>query len=151
GLQNDAAIEALQEHSHGWAAGLTLLLQRAQRPGDIPAFDAESLQHVFGYFAQRVFDAATRDEQRVLMQLAVLPLITLDVAANLTGSADTAKLLDHYYKHHLFTDRRRVTAPDAAHASTQAVHGEYVFQFHALFRTFLLHRARGAYGEEERH
>lgn len=137
GVVDATEVELLQERSHGWAAGLTLLLARAPRQGGARGDDdAESLQHVFGYFAQRVFDSATPQHQRVLMQLAFLPLMTTALAEQLTGSADAGRLLDRFYRQHLFTDRRRV-------AGSPAQPG-HVFQFHALFRTFLQHQARAS-------
>jgi LuxR family maltose regulon positive regulatory protein len=137
GLVDGAAVEALHERSHGWAAGLTLLLTRTRHPAGQREDDddAESLQHVFGYFAQRVFDGTAPEHRGALMQLAFLPLITVALAEQLTGMSEVGRLLDHHYKRHLFTDRRRVAAPAMV-----------VFQFHALFRTFLQHQARASFG-----
>lgn len=140
GVLADAAIETLQARSHGWAAGLTLLLMGVQRQGSGDEFDADSLQHVFGYFAQRVFDGASAEEQRALVQLAVLPLITVDLAAKLTGMESAGRLLEHYYRRRMFTDRRRVAG---------AAQAAYVFQFHDLFRSFLLHHARTTFSARE--
>jgi tetratricopeptide (TPR) repeat protein len=148
GVQAEPAVQALHERSQGWAAGLTLLLVRAQSQGGGQALDAESLQHVFGYFAQRVFDRISPLEQRALIELSVLPAITLDLADRLTGLAGVDRLLDHYSKRHLFTDRRRVGA-GSPEMSGQAQAGD-VFQFHDLFRTFLQHRARAVLSEAER-
>ncbi|WP_076999946.1 BTAD domain-containing putative transcriptional regulator [Variovorax sp. KK3] len=141
GVADEARVDALQLRSHGWAAGLTLLLARArQQPTGVPdEDDAESLQHVFGYFAQRVFDGTAPEHRRALMQLAFLPLMTVPLAEQLTGLPEAGRLLDHHYKRHLFTDRRRVAQPAAGH----------VFQFHALFRSFLQHQARAAWGADE--
>ena len=139
GVCDDAAVDALFERSNGWAAGLTLLLART-RGQAIEHDDAESMQHVFGYFAQRVFDAVTPEHRRALMQLALLPYLTVELAEQLTGQADAGRLLDRFYKRHMFTDRRRVTL------AARPVH---VFQFHALFRTFLQHRARTEMSQDE--
>jgi ATP/maltotriose-dependent transcriptional regulator MalT/DNA-binding SARP family transcriptional activator len=142
GVTDEAAVAALHERSHGWAAGLTLLLTRTRHPSaDAKEDDADSMQHVFGYFAQRVFDGAPAEQQRALLQLAFVPLITIPLARQLTGLDHVERLLDHYYKRHLFTDRRRVTAAPA--------HPGYVFQFHALFRTFLQHHARASWSAVE--
>lgn len=139
GLQGQAA--ALHARSQGWAAGLTLLLARARRDGDAAVDDTESLQHVFGYFAQRVFDDAAPEQQFALLQLAALPQMAAGPATELTGRADVLRLLDGLHRRHLFTDRRRVVAqPGAAPGD--------VYQFHALFRSFLLHRARGHFGAD---
>jgi ATP/maltotriose-dependent transcriptional regulator MalT/DNA-binding SARP family transcriptional activator len=144
GVEGEDAVEKLHARSHGWAAGLTLLLTRTRRDaGEQEDDDEESLQHVFGYFAQRVFDAAAPEHRLALMQLALLPLITVDLAERLTGMSDVGRVLDHHYKRHLFTDRRRVVTPATpASGSAQAT---FVFQFHALFRTFLQHQARANY------
>lgn len=140
GVVDEAQVDALQARSHGWAAGLTLLLARTRRQAAAHEEDeAESLQHVFGYFAQRVFDGTAPEHRQALMQLAFLPLITIPLAERLTGLQGVDRLLDHHYKRHLFTDRRRVAAPAAS----------YVFQFHALFRSFLQHQARTLWSAAE--
>jgi LuxR family maltose regulon positive regulatory protein len=140
GVADAAAVEQLHGRSNGWAAGLTLLLaRRARQGGGHEDDDAESLQHVFGYFAQRVFDGVPVAQQQALMQLAFLPLVTAELAEQLTGSADIARLLERFYRQHLFTDRRRVAPAGAAAGARHA------FQFHALFRTYLQHQAREAY------
>ena len=137
----DADAHALHARSQGWAAGLTLMLARARRRIDAADGDAESLQHVFGYFAQRVFDDAAAEQQQALLQLSVLPQMPLALAVQLTGRDDTQRLLDGLYKRHLFTDRRRVQSQVDGADGTQ-----FVFQFHALFRSFLLHQARERFG-----
>src|SRR5262249_36060210 len=129
-----ADAPALHARSHGWAPGLTLLLARTRAREPAGRDDDESLQHVFGYFAQRVFDDAPPEHQRALMQLAVLPHASAAMAEQLTGLPDAGRLLEQHYKRHLFTDRRRLGG-DALP----------VFQFHALFRSFLLHQARARF------
>ncbi len=145
GIDDTDAVAGLHARSHGWAAGLTLLLTRTRRAGAAAHRDddADSLQHVFGYFAQRVFDGAGAEQRRVLMQLALLPFITPAIAEQLTGSAEAPRLIEHHYRRHLFTDRRRVAADDGGAPAG------HVFQFHALFRTFLLHQARATWSADE--
>lgn len=144
GVQSERSVEMFYERCHGWAAGLTLLLARAREQAPPEGDDeAESLQHVFGYFAQRVFDSEPTENQQALMQMAFLPLITVALAEQLTGAGEAGRLLDYLYKRRLFTDRRRVAPPWAQlRAPAQAIH---VFQFHALFRAFLQHKARTMY------
>lgn len=138
GAEADAAV--LHERSHGWAAGLTLLLVPTRRAGgDAAGDDADSLQRVFGYFAQRVFDDAGAPQQQVLMALALLPRLTPALAAQVTGDGDAGRLLERCYRRHLFTDRRRVADEG------------FVYQFHALFRSFLLSEARRRLAGEHWH
>jgi LuxR family transcriptional regulator, maltose regulon positive regulatory protein len=148
GVTTDAAAQALHDRSNGWAAGLTLLLTRARRQADAQTDDdAQSLQHVFGYFAQGVFDGASAEQRRALMQLALAPLITVPLAEQLTGQADAGRMLEQFHRRQLFTDRRRVVAaPAAPGASAQP---GFVYQFHALFRTFLQHQARSSWSADE--
>ncbi|HSB99828.1 MAG TPA: BTAD domain-containing putative transcriptional regulator, partial [Burkholderiaceae bacterium] len=136
GIDEGAAIAALHERSHGWAAGLTLLLARRSVALDD---DAEAMQHVFGYFAQRVFDDTAPAQQQMLMQLSLLPQMSASLAERLTGSADSGRLLETFYRRHLFTDRRHVASGPARH----------VFQFHALFRSFLRHQAQARWSRDE--
>lgn len=150
GIVDDAAVDALHARSHGWAAGLTLLLARTR---DAPNFregddDADTLQHVFGYFAQRVFDGAAPEQRQALLQLAFLPVLTADLAEQLTAWPDAGRLLERYYKRHLFTDRRRVTSNNSNGTSGQPPAAVVVYQFHALFRTFLQHEARQTLGDD---
>ena len=140
GVESNGDAQALFERSNGWAAGLTLLLTRTRRSHDDDRDEADSLQRVFSYFAQRVFDDAAPQHQRALMQLAFLPQMSPAHAERLTGLADAPKLLERFYRRHLFTDRRRIA--DGAASST-------VFQFHALFRTFLRHQAAATLGDDE--
>lgn len=136
GVAAEAAIASLHERSQGWAAGLTLLLARGPQQAEAAASgdDAEALQHVFSYFAQRVFDAATTEQQQALMQLSVLPPFSAALAQQLTGQADVGRQLEAYHRRQLFTDRRRAN-------------GLAVYQFHALFQSFLAHQARQRLGD----
>jgi LuxR family maltose regulon positive regulatory protein len=139
GVEADGDARSLFERSHGWAAGLTLLLTSTKSSRDGAADDGESLQHVFSYFAQRVFGDAASEQQRALMQLAFLPQMSGEQAERLTGLAEAPKLLERFYRRHLFTDRRRAAGATGP-----------VFQFHALFRTFLRHQAAATWSDEER-
>jgi DNA-binding SARP family transcriptional activator len=138
GVVADALVEQLHERSQGWAAGLTLLLLRARQAAALAAHDdSESLQHVFGYFAQRVFDDAPDEQRQALMQLSFLPSMTPALAEALTAMPGVVRLLEQFYRRHLFTDRRRTGNADGV-----------AFQFHALFRTFLQHQARATWSDE---
>lgn len=126
---DDRLLDELHSRSGGWAAGLILLAERLQRGASIEDLSApESLQEVFGYFAGELFDRADAQTRRMLLQLSYPPNIPVTMAEALTGDGSAARLLEQLYRRHLFTDRRLSAEP--------------VYQFHALFRAFLRHRAR---------
>jgi len=62
------------------------------------------------------------------MLTAISPSITETEAVALTGSEEARRLLEYLYRHHLFTERRRG--------------GQLTYQYHALFREFLLEEFR---------
>ena len=134
---DEAVLDELHERSGGWAAGLILLAERLRRGAGIGDLSTpDSLQEVFGYFAGQLFDRSETDIRRMLMQLAYLPTIPASMAQSLTGTAQVLKLLDNLYRRHLFTNRRGGKEP--------------VYQFHALFRAFLQHRAQAELDAAER-
>lgn len=130
-------LELIQRQSDGWVAAMVLLREHLRRKGG--SFD-ESLgkgkDAIFQYFAGEIFNAARPDNQRTLMLTAISPSITEDEAAAITGSDEAPRLLEYLYRHHLFTDRRRGT--------------QVTYQYHALFREFLLEECRRRVPANER-
>jgi LuxR family transcriptional regulator, maltose regulon positive regulatory protein len=125
---DDTALAKLHDRSGGWAAGLVLLAEHARRVG--PHNDSalgESQEAVFAYFAGEIFSRVAPETQRLLMLTAALPRVTLKLAEAISGNHGAGKLLDYLYRRHLFIDRRQVP--------------EIVYQYHGLFRAFLLARA----------
>ncbi len=136
GPLDPAALDRAYERSDGWAAGLILLREHATR-GDA-ALDGGRLatpEAVFAYFAGEVFNRIPAENQRVLALCALPPRITKPIAAALSGAPDAGKLLEYGYRRHLFLARR--DGPEPA------------YEFHALFREFLLARAAAAFGADE--
>ncbi len=124
-----ALVRKLHEQSDGWAAGLTLLVERARRGEAIDALrDADTLQHVFAYFAEQLLTHEFRDHTETLLQLGCLARITPQVALALTGDAGVGALLEKLYRRHLFTERRSSGAGVS-------------YEFHALLRAYLRHKA----------
>lgn len=129
GISLDARTShGLLEQAGGWAAGLVLLVERLRRGDAIESFsEPDSLQQVFAYFAGQLFDKASKEDQLTLLCLSYLPSMSETMAEQLTGEANSRHLLELLYRRHLFTDRRKGD--------------QKTYQFHALFRAFLQHRA----------
>jgi LuxR family maltose regulon positive regulatory protein len=134
---DEQALRSVQEQSNGWAAGLVLMLERLKRAGAVSHLDrAETMDTVFDYFAGQVFDQTPTETRQLLLRTAFLPSVTAAGAAELSGNPDAGKLLDDLYRRHLFTDRR--------------IGAEVSYQYHALFRRFLVARVGDDFGLQER-
>ncbi|HHM04307.1 MAG TPA: hypothetical protein ENJ19_01010 [Gammaproteobacteria bacterium] len=130
-LQNELPKQAMaQVHrkTQGWMAGTVVLLERL-RSGDgaLPVQRDGAPELLFDYFYYEVWRGLAPATQQFLMQVALLPQVTVAAARELTGCPDAEKILNGLAEQHQFTARH----------GTGPVH----YQFHALFRDFL--RAQG--------
>jgi ATP/maltotriose-dependent transcriptional regulator MalT/DNA-binding SARP family transcriptional activator len=119
---DEATLQLLHAHSAGWVAGLTLTLERMKRLGS-PGQElrGEALESVFDYFARQILRSVNPEVKDFLLRCALLPSMTATMAQQLSGNSNAAALLDDLYRQRLFTDRRGAD-----------------YQFHDLFRAFLL-------------
>jgi hypothetical protein len=125
------AEQARELHAQcdGWAAGFTQLQERARRTGLVNHVEqGSSMQEVFDYFMALTFADATPEARDTLIKSAMLPRFTEAMARELSGSARAGELLEWLFRRHLFIHRR---------------YGEETtYQYHALFRAFLLDQAK---------
>ena len=131
--------QAIHRASEGWAAGIVLMREHLSRAANAHQDAAlpEGKDAVFAYFTGEIFARAKPANQRTLMLCAVLPTVSAADAAAITGDPEAPRVLEYLYRRHLFTDRRRTDA-------------EPVYQFHALFREFLLTEGRARLSAGER-
>ena len=126
---DEAVLHTLHQQCNGWAAGVILMLERLRQTGMVNEIArGETMETVFNYFAGLIFNQAPARDQQILMHAAFLPHLTPKLAEAISGDADAGKLLDNLYRRHLFIDRR--------------FDPELSYQFHALFRAFLLQQAK---------
>ncbi|OGW27180.1 MAG: hypothetical protein A2X56_14290, partial [Nitrospirae bacterium GWC2_57_13] len=135
-LSRDAAGR-IHDKAHGWAAGIILLSKGAQAGKHLSGEEMErrTPSEVFDYFASELFDRAEPKIRDFLFKTAYLPQITIEAAKMLTGLHDADQVLDRLYRRNYFTEKRHQP--------------QLVYQYHPLFREFLLDRARSAYGAVE--
>ncbi|MGO8756157.1 MAG: hypothetical protein ACLQHK_13110, partial [Gallionellaceae bacterium] len=132
--RNNAALPLalaarLHDQCEGWMAGLILLFEGAQGATSAQqAFDPASAEIMFDYFAAEVLARRHPAVKDFLMQTALFPSFTAAMAERMSGNAQAAALLDDLVRSHYFTERR--AAPGAG------------YQYHPLFRAFLLAQAR---------
>jgi len=122
-------VLSLQGHSDGWAAGLVLLLEESpglarepRRMNDTPP------EKVFEYFAGEIFTGLGENAKSFLLKSACLPRMTARMAERITGLPRAGVILSYLNRNNYFTELHRYSEP--------------VYEYHPLFREFLLSRAR---------
>ena len=130
-------ISLLHRAADGWTAGLVLMLESVER-GVIEPQSLGKLtpDEIFDYFGKELLDKTDRETQGFLLQTAFLPKMTPEMAEALTGLPNARRILDALSRTHYFTEKR--------------FHGEPVYQYHMLFREFLLSRAKETLSREDR-
>lgn len=149
------AIASLHKRTEGWAAGLILTTEIAKKEG----YKEEVIQggyfskagfglyETFDYFAGEVFNRMENETQRFLVETAFLPRITPVMADNLTGLTGTDRILSWLSSRNYFTQKYSAAVPKAkTDTKTEA---EAFYQYHQLFRAFLLNKAKSVYAKEE--
>jgi len=128
--------ERLHGVCDGWAAGLVLMMEGAKR-GKVEFRDLEkvSREEVFDYFASEILRKTPGEIQNFLLQTALFPKMTVRMAEKLTGLSSSSQILCRLNKDHYFTEKL-------------IIEGELIYQFHPLFREFLLARAEDSFSEE---
>jgi DNA-binding SARP family transcriptional activator len=129
---SDEVIEAFQRKTDGWLAGLLLLLKRP-RPEDLELefLPLSTPQAIFDFFAQEIFERVATETQDFLLATSAFPRLTPAMAEALTGINRAKEILLDLNRGHNFTDRRSGEAP--------------TYQYHPLFREFLLEKASQVY------
>jgi ATP/maltotriose-dependent transcriptional regulator MalT len=136
--QTVEAIRHLHEATNGWAAGLVLMLERTDtREVDQQLLTNLTHREIFDYFESEIFNRTGRSLRQFLVKTAFLPNMTAMEAEKLTGQRRTAQLLSYISRNNYFL--------------VEHPHSEPVYQYHSLFREFLLSRARDILGEKDAH
>lgn len=135
----DDIIRELHRFTDGWAAGLILLTEdRAlELRAQTPALTEAGLphEHIFDYFAGEILDRTDEATQDFLCKTSLLPWMTGHTASGLSQNPRAENMLWSLCKANTFIERRR--------AST------VYYQYHPLFRRFLLNRLSREITEQE--
>jgi LuxR family transcriptional regulator, maltose regulon positive regulatory protein len=134
GAQLKARLPRILELANGWAVALTLLLHdRAALDRDASGIE-EFSQRLFDYFATEIFGAATVSQRDFLLRTSIASTLTADLAARLTGTANTeARLVD--------LERRSFLIQRLGSSGT--------YRYHPLLRGFLRRQAETELGSRE--
>ena len=129
-------IRYLHGKAGGWVTGVVLLLETAQRYGIEPQHIGRSTpEEIVKYFGGDLFRNLGAETRAFLIRIAFLPRMTTRTSEALTGYPKASRVLSYLNLHNFFTEVRPGEEP--------------VYEFHTMFREFLLHRAEGDLSVEE--
>lgn len=114
--------------TEGWAAGLVLMLESRIDTASHRAFDKHNPGAVFNYFAEELLTKFSAEEREFLLKTSVLPVMTAEMAEELTRNSRAASILTGLADMNYFIQ---------SYFSDQAY-----YQYHHLFRDFLLEHLR---------
>lgn len=130
-------LRQLHDRTQGWAAGVVLMLEQSRAGG---SFDTDKVpagqKLLFDYFAGEILNRSETPIREFLLKTALLPKITVTAARALTGADAAELILDDLTRRNYFTVR---------HAGQP----EDTYQYHPLFREFLLKGAEGRYRADQ--
>jgi ATP/maltotriose-dependent transcriptional regulator MalT len=104
-------------------------MEKAEEAGQ-GRIEGRSPHEVFDYFASEIFEKSNRQTRDFLLGTSLLPFITTGMAERLTGAGNPEKILERLARNNFFTVRRRGIEP--------------LYQYHPLFREFLMERTKGS-------
>ncbi|MEW6684198.1 MAG: AAA family ATPase [Nitrospirota bacterium] len=128
-------MQGIQAKTDGWTAGVVLMLQTMKVGSDASTPTRTMSESVFDYFAGEVFAKLARPAQDLLLRSAFLPAMTVRMAEGMAGAHDVGKTLGELARANYFLSER----PGS----------ERIYQYHDLFRDFLLSRAKERFSPAE--
>ncbi len=133
---SEDVVRRLHHQVRGWIAGLILMLQAIQNKDvDTERVAGCARETIFHYFASELFDKADAEEQLFLLKSALLPEMPIGAVTRFT---------DHEHAESIF---RRLF--DRNYFVTRCGNDPPVYEYHPLFREFLLARGEALWSREE--
>ena len=129
-LPSEEAAKQLQIKVGGWAAGLSLVLQMKSYSNLANKSSGSLDSVVFDYFAEEVFNSLSPEIQSLMQYTAVLPVMLPQAVDELIGSSEASRMVAQFAQLNYFTTKHGDQNP--------------TYQYHPLFREFLLDRAEAA-------
>jgi ATP/maltotriose-dependent transcriptional regulator MalT len=121
---NHDKLERAYRTSDGWAVGLMLSLSQQGSGVNEATARLRTREALFNYMLNEMLSRVSADARKVLTRSALFPQITVQQAVRISGNEGAADVLDELYRDQYLVDRK--------------VDAELTYQFHDLFRDFLL-------------
>jgi LuxR family maltose regulon positive regulatory protein len=113
----------------GWAVGLVLLSMVVKRKHMAPEIMAEhASEEIFTYFMREIFAHLDQKTQHFFLTTAFLPKMTVRMAEELTENSAAGDILRYMVHNNYFISRQ--------------FHSNPVYEYHPLYRNFLLSHGR---------
>lgn len=120
---NKEESKRLYQITKGWIAGVILWLMHSENETTTNTFPADNaLENIFDYFAAEILEKTAPPIRSFLLQTALLPHMTADIASQLTDM-EAEDILENLNRKNFFIEKRRLPATS--------------YQYHPLFREFL--------------
>jgi LuxR family maltose regulon positive regulatory protein len=133
------ALQRLHDRTQGWTAGVVLALEQTGSSNTATVLPQDATpQVVFDYFAGEIFGRRDPETQALLVRAALLPSMAANRVVELTGAPNADGFLEELARGNYFTMKL-----------AQARGAPAVYQFHPLFREFLLRRAEDMLESED--
>jgi LuxR family maltose regulon positive regulatory protein len=125
-------VRLFSQKTSGWAAGAVLLCRAAKLGiSDLEMLTTPLSDKVIDYFSNEVFERTEAETRDFLLKTAFMVYLTPKIAKELSGHVDADGILSALHRRNFFVEMR----PDP----------ELTYQYHPLFREFLLSRARKSF------
>lgn len=132
---NRKGLKDLHSKAEGWMAGLLLLLEQAKTgAGSVKEISGGATGSAFNYFMAEVFDKIDHVSQGFLLRSALFQEMTPDMATEISGEKDASKILSSLNAGNFFVAKR--------------ISPRVSYQYHPLFRDFLLAKAKEVFGTD---
>ena len=125
-------MKDLFARTDGWAAGLVLLLERTDKGRmESQTIGRQVPAEIIDYFGSEIFRRLDEKRRGFLLRTAFLPRMTPLMAEKLTGAERAGPILSEMNRQNQFTKKYLQREP--------------VYEYHDLFREFLLQQAEAAF------
>lgn len=133
-IRSKEVVKRIYQITGGWVAGLVLISDAVRRGFELQSLEKIISEEIVNYFGSVIFNQTREETRDFLMKTAFLPRMTVKMSEELTGAANGEAILAGLMKNNFFIERHPSEAP--------------VYQYHPLFRNFLLSRAKELLGQD---
>jgi len=127
-IRSKEAVQRLDQITGSWVAGLLLISDAVRRGFEPRSLEKVISEEIVNCFGSVIFNQTGEETRDFLIKTAFLPRMTVKMSEKLTGAANGEALLSGLTKNNFLIERLPADMP--------------VYQYHPLFRKFLLSRAK---------